>query len=193
MAQAAHPASTGSGLAGHWPVVVGVVAGAGLGWGLWSGHVSWRQAVAVLVAAAFVYLGSAALDSRRAAWPMFGLTVVAITAGGRVALLDPVLVLGVAALLLAVVGLARGRIEPGWGLPAQSAVMVLALAVALLASGIAQPWAGLVLAAGLVGHAVWDVAHYRSRRVVAVSMAAFCAVFDVLLAGAIVAVVLTAS
>jgi hypothetical protein len=43
-----------------------------------------------------------------------------------------------------------------------------------------------VVAAGLLGHAAWDVHHHRTGRVVARSLAEFCVVLDTLLAAAIV-------
>jgi hypothetical protein len=44
-----------------------------------------------------------------------------------------------------------------------------------------------LVAAGLLGHAAWDVDHHRANRVVVRSMAEFCLVLDTALAMAIVA------
>ncbi len=43
-------------------------------------------------------------------------------------------------------------------------------------------------AAGLAGHAAWDMYHYRVNRIVARSLAEFCFVLDTLLAATIVIV-----
>nr|BFF11297.1 hypothetical protein GCM10025699_26000 [Microbacterium flavescens] len=54
--------------------------------------------------------------------------------------------------------------------------------VALLALRFAPTAGGLLVAAALAGHAVWDDIHLRSGRVVGRALATFCAVLDVLLA-----------
>jgi hypothetical protein len=43
-----------------------------------------------------------------------------------------------------------------------------------------------LLAAGWLGHGVWDYAHFRADKVVSRSFAEWCAVFDVLRAAAFV-------
>jgi hypothetical protein len=45
-----------------------------------------------------------------------------------------------------------------------------------------------LVAAGLLGHAAWDVDHHRTNRVVVRSLAEFCLVLDTALAVAIVIV-----
>jgi hypothetical protein len=58
-----------------------------------------------------------------------------------------------------------------------------AAAIALILSRDAGSY---LVAAGLLGHAAWDVYHHRVNRVVVRSMAEFCCVLDTLLAVAIV-------
>lgn len=180
-----------SALGARWPTALGVVAAAALVLAAWSGHLSWRQLTAVLAAAGLVYLGSAALGSRRAAWWLFGATVVVIALGGQLAVVDPLLALSVLAALLLVLGIARGTRGERSGMPAQVAAMAAVLALAYLAVGLPEPWGAIPLAVGLLGHTAWDVAHHRSGRVVVRSMAEFCAVLDALLAAGVVALALT--
>lgn len=51
---------------------------------------------------------------------------------------------------------------------------------------------GLIVAAGIGAHGVWDVVHHRRDRVVTRSYAEFCAVTDVLLAALLVRAVVQA-
>jgi hypothetical protein len=69
--------------------------------------------------------------------------------------------------------------------------MAVVLALAFLAVTLPQPWGAVLLAAGLLGHTMWDLAHLRSGRVVPRSMAEFCAVLDALLAVGVVVLALT--
>jgi hypothetical protein len=48
---------------------------------------------------------------------------------------------------------------------------------------------GILVSAGLFGHAAWDVYHHRINRVVTRSLAEFCFVLDTLLALAVLFVV----
>lgn len=185
-------ARTGGPVAGvvrHWPVLAGLVAAAAIIWVYRLGHFGWRQLVAVLVAAGLVYLGSAVIGSRHAAWPIFAVTVLAIAAGNRIGWFDPQLAFLVAALVLVAVALVRGF---GRGTqPAEVAAMAVVLVAGFAAVALTPPWRGLVLGVGLLGHAAWDIAHYRSNRVVDRSMAEFCAVLDVVLAIAVLVITLT--
>ncbi len=140
------------------------------------------------MAAAFVYLGSAALGRRSAAWPLFALTFVLVGIGFVVPGFDPFWVMLVVVVLLGVYGLARGEIRPAWGLPLQGAAMVVAVVVALVVVSVGQPWAGLLVGAGLLGHAAWDVHHLRARRVVAPTLAQFCGALDAVLGAAVIVI-----
>lgn len=180
----------------RWPSALGILAAGGLVAGAWSGHLGWRQLVAVLAAAALVYLGSAALGSRRAAWWLFAGTVLVIGLGGRLDVVDPLVALAACAAALTAVGLVRGWRARGSGtgtrpLLVQLLAALVAVGIAFLAAALTQPWGAALLAAGLLGHTAWDVAHHRSGRVVARSMAEFCAVLDPLLAAGVVALALT--
>jgi hypothetical protein len=159
----------------YWPVAAGVAMAVAVGADL-------ATAGQILTASAFVYLGSAALGHRSAAWPVFAVAFVVLGVGRALPGIGAVwLMLGLAA-LLAVYGLARGAARPWWGLPLQAGVLVVLAGVALLAVQVSDLWAGLLVAGGLLAHAASDVHHHRSGRVVVRSLAEFCAVLDGLLA-----------
>lgn len=177
----------GSRMLRRWPTAFGLVFGASLVAAYWLGFADSDRMSDVLTAAGLVYLGSAALGLRTAAWPMFAATVVLITIGFLVPVFDPFWwMLGIAGVLV-VVGLLRGALRPPWGMPLALAAMALIAVIAIVASRLDGPWAALLVAGGLLAHAAWDVAHHRTGRVVVRSMAEFCAVLDTILALGIVA------
>jgi hypothetical protein len=141
----------------------------------------------VLAASGFVYLGAAALQMRSAAWPAFIVSFLIITAArfGWLGVEATWVLLGVAG-LLAVYGLGRGATRPAGGLPLQAAAMAAVGAMAAIAIIISGDTGAYLVAAGLLGHAAWDVHHYRANTVVVRSLAEFCFVLDTLLAVAIV-------
>ncbi|MCI2415964.1 hypothetical protein MOQ72_00880 [Saccharopolyspora sp. K220] len=139
----------------------------------------------VVTASGFVYVAAAAVQRRAAAWPMFFATFVVIGIGTAVPGLAPAWaswwMLVIAAVLVAY-GLIRGAIRPPWGVPLQTAAMVVLTAASIIAASADAMWAGLLVGAGLLAHAAWDVYHHRVARVVTRSMAEFCAVLDVIVA-----------
>ena len=178
----------GSWIARRWPSIAGLVFGGALAAAYWIGFSTTAQAAQVLTAAGFVYLGSAALGMRRAAWPLFALTFVVIGVGFAVSAFDPTWVIVLGAVALAVFGLVRGAIRPGWGMPLQALAMAVIVLVAIGVALLGDRVAGLLVGAGLLAHAGWDVYHLRTQRVVASSMAEFCCVLDTVLAVALIVV-----
>jgi len=146
--------------------------------------VSFVSAIVVLLGV--IYVGAAALERRRAAWVML-LAGFAVLTTGRV--LDwsvgPSLVFLVSALVFLVLGVVRGQLRKGGGLPLQTIGMLGFGASGLLALPVNPTLGGYLVAAALIGHAVWDAVHFRLNRVVARSYAEFCAVVDLLLGVAI--------
>lgn len=169
----------------RWPTVAGIGFAAFVAWGLTAG----AELAPILTASGLVYLGSAALQRRGAAWPVFALTFVVIGAAGFTPYEDAATwVLVGLAVLFAAYGLLRGAARPAEGLPLQAigmAVFGAAAAVTLLVGG---DFGAYLVAAGLLGHAAWDVHHHRTERVVARSMAEFCFVLDTIIAVAMIAV-----
>jgi hypothetical protein len=178
-------------LAYAWPPVAALVFATFVAFG--SGPVDLTDIAPVITASAFVYLTAAALQHRVSAWPMFLVSVIVVTIGFVAPGLDPSwstwVMLAIAAVLV-VYGLLRGALRPPWGVPLQCAAMAVFATAAITATHVEAGWAGLVVGAGLLAHTAWDVYHHRTSRVVARSMALFCAVLDAFLAVVVLAVTL---
>ena len=174
-----------------WPIAAAIMFATFVAFG--SGTANHTEVAQVVTASAFVYLGAAAVQRRAVAWPMFFISVIVITIGFRVPGRDPSwsswAMLCIAALMV-VYGLIRGALRPPWGLPLQAAALAVFAAAGIIAVNIDAMWAGLLVSAGLLAHTAWDVHHLRTERVVARSMALFCAVLDTFLALAVIWVTL---
>jgi len=86
-------------------------------------------------------------------------------------------------------GLLQRAAHPRHGLALQSIAMAGVGTIAASALIVGGNIGASLVAAGLLGHAGWDVYHHRVNRVVVRSMAEFCFVLDTLLAIAIVVAV----
>ncbi|ALE75678.1 hypothetical protein AD006_06635 [Pseudonocardia sp. EC080610-09] len=159
----------------RWPAVAGIVVAV-------LSAAAADGAAPVLVAAGFVYLGAAALGRPGAAWPMFWLAFVVIAVSRFVPGVEPVPAMLVVAGVLLVAGLVRGALRPAGGMPLQVGVLAAVGGLAFAASTASPQVAGLIVAAGLLGHAGWDLWHHRTGRVVSRSLAEFCGVLDAVLA-----------
>lgn len=144
----------------------------------------------VVTASGFVYLAAAALGRRTMAWPAFLVSFVIISVAFAVPGFDASWVMLGLAVVLAAVGVVRGRARPFRGLPLQAAAMVVLGTAAVVAAGAEPRWSAALVATALLAHAGWDLHHHRTRRVVVRSMAQFCAVLDTVAAG-LVALTLT--
>ena len=170
----------------RWPTAAGLVFGGAIAGAFAIGRAGELEMAQVLTAAAFVYLGAAALGRRGAAWPLFGVTFVLITIGAIVPGFDPLWAIAAMGTALVVWGLVRGRARPAWGLPLTAGAMVVAGAIAIAVALLGQPWAGLLVGLGLLGHAAWDAFHLRADRVVGRSLAEFCLVLDTVIGLAVI-------
>jgi len=90
-----------------------------------------------------------------------------------------VVALVVAALALVLWGAVRGQLRRGGALVVEVAGMVGLTAMALAVS-VDPDLDRYIVAAGWLGHAAWDFAHFRADKVVSRSFAEWCTVFDVL-------------
>lgn len=169
-----------------WPSLLGVAVAVGSGFGL-AGTAGPAMIVAV---AAFLYVAAAGQGSGRAAWLWFVLTFPVVAAGRLWGPLWAIGAFGLLAVVLMAWGVARGRWPVPGGLRRQSAAVVVFGAVAVVGCLLDPVGGGLLLAAGLAAHGVWDVVHHRWNRVVVRSYAEFCGVLDFLLAGFVVWAVL---
>lgn len=137
----------------------------------------------VLVLATTGYVVIAVLVRPRWSWPVLG-ALVALVLATRLTSAGPLIELaGIVTIIAAaiVLGFLRGtwtrtdlyRWQP------YAAVGFLALGLGALWL---SPEAGRVLvAAGLIGHTVWDVVHWRRHEVVSRSLAEWCAALDLTL------------
>lgn len=174
-------ASAGRGLAlWHrvWPAALGVLVAVASVFGVGDG----RDLAPVVAASGLVYLAAAATASSLVAWPAFGVTLVLITLDKFTTLDATPWILALACGML-LVGLIAGRTRPWWSLPLQTIAMLVLGAIAIVAIRLDPTFGGLLVAGALLGHAGWDILHYRARRVVDRRLAGFCAVLDVVVAG----------
>jgi hypothetical protein len=161
-------------LAHRWPLVVGLLAAAGIVLG---GTTSAEPVAMVVVIAVSCYVAAVAFSRPWMAWAwVLAATVLVVAA--RLLDVSPVLVNGVAAVALLLVGVVRGVARPALtrqtvGLVVYGLLVVLALAI--------TPGAGLVVAAlTLIGHGAWDLWHLRRHRdQVSPSLAEACVALDV--------------
>lgn len=175
----------------RWPTAAGILLAASLAAGIWFGFAGSTDIAQVVTASGFVYLGAAALRRRMAAWPLFLVTFGLITIGFVVPGFNPSWwMLGIVAILV-VYGLVQGGLRPPWGIQMQAAAMIVLAGAAMTAANLGAPWAELLVSAGLLAHAAWDVYHHRVDRVVTRSMAEFCGVLDTLLALVVLAATFT--
>lgn len=166
-----------------WPALAGIALAGFIVVDMASGG----ELAAILAASGLVYLGAAALRKPSTAWPLFFATFIIITATKvGIVTIDATFVFFGLAVLFVAYGLWHGAAHPIEGLPLPSIAMIgfgAAAATALVAGGDAGAY---LVAAGLLGHAGWDVYHHRANKVVVRSMAEFCGVLDTLLAVGIV-------
>jgi hypothetical protein len=169
----------------RWPTLAGLGFAALIAFDLMSGV----ELAPVLAASAAVYLGAAALQRPAAAWPLFFATVAVITIARPLEDdFEPTWVILAGAVALLIYGLRRGAGRPGYGLPLQTVALVGSGAAAGAAPMITPELGAYLVAAGLLGHAAWDVHHHRTNRVVVRSLAEFCMALDTALAVTIVIV-----
>lgn len=177
-------------LAHRWPTALGVAVAALTVFDLRidAGSISFLSALVVLMP--LVYVGAAVAGRRRFAWVVLLVAITPLVLAKALDLntnLHPAFL--VAALAFLALAAARGRLRRPGSVPLQAAGMFV-FGTAMLVALYVEPFlGGLIVAAGLLGHAVWDAIHYVRNMVVPRSYSEFCAVVD-LLAGAAVLLVL---
>jgi hypothetical protein len=169
----------------RWPTLAGIGFAALIAFDLLSGV----ELAPVLAASAAVYLGAAALQRPAAAWPLFFATGAVITVARLLEdRFEPTWAILAGAVGLLIYGLLGGAGRPGYGLPLQTVALLGFGAAAGAALMITPDLGASLVAAGLLGHAAWDLYHHRVNRVVVRSLAEFCLALDTALAVAIVIV-----
>ncbi|WP_147457142.1 hypothetical protein [Micromonospora pisi] len=134
----------------------------------------------LLVLLAAVYLIVTVLDRPRATWPVLYALVAAVVCL-RLLDVDPMPVLVVVAVAVVAVGLIKGRLRrPGlYALQSPAAMGIIALGLAALS--VPADIGRYLVAAGLLGHAVWDAIHWHANKIVKRSFAEWCGVLDLVL------------
>lgn len=170
-----------------WPAAIGLAFAAFVSIDLLNGSEHGTDLAAIVVASGLVYLAAAALELPWVSWPAFLLSVVVITVG-RFGLIpfDATWAMLIVAALFAVYGVIRTLRRPNRELPLQAIAMVVFGGLATVALFISPFVGALLVAAGLVAHAGWDVYHHVKNKIVVRSMAEFCFVLDTALAIVIV-------
>lgn len=123
-------------------------------------------------------------------WPVLVglLLLVGTLAGAGAGAGVPTWLVFAMALVYPVVGLLRNSIRGRSMVLLQAAGLVVFAGISLLAAVlVGQDTGAYVLAAGLLGHGVWDAFHHRANAVVWRWYAETCVVYDVLLAAAVLA------
>lgn len=170
-----------------WPAAIGLAFAAFVSIDLLNGSEHGTDLAAIVVASGLVYLAAAALELPWVSWPVFLLSVVVITVA-RFGLIpfDATWAMLILAALFAVYGVILAMRRPNRELPLQAIAMVVFGGLATVALFISPFVGALLVAAGLVAHAGWDVYHHVKNKVVVRSMAEFCFVLDTALAIVIV-------
>ncbi|MFI7450244.1 hypothetical protein ACIBQX_22320 [Nonomuraea sp. NPDC049714] len=175
-------------LAHRWPTLAGLVAMAlsVLDMTMETAMDDGRSQGLVVFLAALIYLATAVVGRPGVVWPLFGVSVVAVT---LLRLLDVQLwtALVAGAVSIAIVGLAGGLLRGPRLSAAQVPAMLVFGAAAVVALSLDPALGSYLVAAALIGHAVLDVIVWRAKEVVTRSLAEFCAVLDLTLGVAIVA------
>ncbi len=140
-----------------------------------------REFAIVLLIASVGYLLIAVLERPGATWWVLAGLLVAVV-GLRLLNIPAAPVLAVAAVAMMVVGLLRGSLRRRWLPVLQAPATVLFGTVAFIAVAASPQIGSTLVAAGLLGHTVWDIIHLRARAIVSPSLAEWCAVLDTVIA-----------
>lgn len=163
----------------RWPAILAIASAAVIGA---PGNASGRE---LLILLAVEYLVITVIGARSATWPtLVALTAFVVVLGLQDRVPVDAALVAVAAAALAI-GLVRRRTERS-ELVLQTAGVVLFGALGFTA-GLASPQvATYLVAAGWLGHSIWDFVHLWRDRTVARSYAEWCGVLDVLIAATLI-------
>jgi hypothetical protein len=166
--------SLGGVLLRRWPTALAVGLEV-VSWGI--GTVRAGQILPLLPA---LYVVVTVLRRRGASWPVLVASFVLLVGLQLQTVVQPTIAIVALATAVALVGLRRrsGRAELG----VQVAGLVLFGGLAVLGLVVAPETARYVLAAGWLGHGIWDLVHLRRDAVVSRSYAEWCGVLDILIA-----------
>lgn len=167
----------------RWPTLLAIAFAVLVVFGLKPG----RELYFLLFILGLGYLVPTALNVPWAPWVVLVLSIpaqIVMMALG----IEPAVGLLVVALFFLILGFARSRVQAPWGMPLQTAGMLAFGGLGLATMFVSPTLGGYLVAAGLIGHGIWDIVHYWANKVVVRSYAEMCAVYDILLGTAILIV-----
>lgn len=164
----------GSFLLRRWPTALAVALEV-VSWGIGTARAG--QILPLLPA---LYVVVAVLRRRGASWPVLVVSFGLFVGLQLQTVVEPTIAILALAAAVGMVGLLRrpGRAELG----IQLVGLVLFGGLALVGLTVAPDAARYVLAAGWLGHGIWDLVHLRRDAVVSRSYAEWCGVLDILIA-----------
>ncbi|MEV0332743.1 hypothetical protein [Nocardia sp. NPDC050717] len=145
-----------------------------------------RALAELLVVLPLIYLVTAALGRPDRTWLVFGSLALLVALLGVWDRVPTTAVLAAIAVLVVGYAAATGRIDRVFLL--QLAGFVVFTAVAVLAQRADLGVARALVAAGWIGHGLWDYEHRHARRTVAGSFAEFCGLIDIVVGVAVLVV-----
>lgn len=162
----------------RWPTALAVALEL-ISWGIGP-----ERAGQILPLLPSLYVIVAVIRRRGASWPILIAAMALLFLLQLQSWVNPTVAILALASAIAVVGLFRraGRAE----LLVQTGGLVLFGGLALVGLTTAPEAARYVLAAGWLGHGIWDLVHLRRNAVVSRSYAEWCGVLDVLIAAELV-------
>ena len=160
----------------RWPTVLAIVMTGVL---LLDGAPSVDGLSLALLILPLGYLTLAVVRRRHLTWPIViaGIALVVVLRVQTV--VDPAATLVVVSLAVLVIGMLRHTSRHSADFHLQIVGLVLFAAIALVAMAVEPDVAVWLVAAGWLGHGVWDLVHLARDRVVAPSFAEWCGVFDI--------------
>jgi hypothetical protein len=177
-------------LARRWPAILGLAFAA---FNLATDDPdSVTSVLLVLVLATTAYVVIAVLVRPRWSWPVLGLLVVVVVTA-RLVSSGPVVELA-AMTAIVVAAIAVGAVRGTFSRPGPCRWQPFA-AVGFMALGLGALWLSpeggrMLIAAGLIGHAAWDLAHWRRHAVVSRSLSEWCGALDLALGAGVLVLVL---
>lgn len=122
-------------------------------------------------------------------WP--SLVALAMAATGLPASTDPMsFILILIALVYPIAGAIRGHLRGVRTILIQAAALLFFSIIALVSLYVDRETGLILLAAGYIGHAVWDLVHFRSNKIVWRWYAEWCTVLDFFIAAFLLAPIL---
>jgi hypothetical protein len=164
----------------RWPTVLGVALGADVFLGEVTGTTTHGYA-RLLMLMPLLYVVLAVLRLRRATWPVFGVLIGLFVLLRPQDHVEPAVVLLAAALGATIWGAGHGR-HREHDFRVQLAGMAGFVAVALAGLALHPDLGRYLVAAGMLGHGIWDWVHLAKDRTVSRSYAEWCGALDVAVA-----------